>query len=39
MLEKILKEWPDIGSTIDNYVQSAGVGADNYWRMTGILGN
>lgn len=33
---KILKECPDIGSTIENYVKSAGVGADS-WRRTGIL--
>ena len=33
---KILKECPDIGSTIENYVKSAGVGAES-WRRTGIL--
>ena len=33
---KILKGCPDIGSTIENYVKSAGVGADT-WRRTGIL--
>lgn len=35
MLEKF-SECPDIGSTIENYVKSAGVGADT-WRRTGIL--
>ncbi|CAH3156626.1 unnamed protein product [Porites evermanni] len=35
MLEKF-SECPDIGSTIENYVKSVGVGADS-WRRTGIL--
>ena len=32
----ILKECPGIGSTIENYVKHAAVGADS-WRRTGIL--
>lgn len=35
-VSKILKECPDIGQTIENYVKSAGAGADS-WRRTGIL--
>ena len=33
---KILRECPDIGSTIEKYVEKCGVGADS-WRRTGIL--
>ena len=32
----ILKDYPDIGSTIEAYVQEKQVGADQ-WRRTGIL--
>lgn len=35
-VSKILKECPDIGQTIENYVKSAGAGADS-WRRTGVL--
>lgn len=35
-VSKILKEYPDISKTIENYVRSAGVGADS-WRRTGVL--
>lgn len=35
MLEKF-SECQDIGSTTENYVKNAGVGADS-WRKTGIL--
>ena len=35
-VSKILKECPDIGQTIENYVTSAGAGADS-WRRTGVL--
>ena len=35
-VSKILKECPDIGQTIENYVKSAAVGADS-WRRTGVL--
>lgn len=33
---RILRECPDIGKTIENYVEKCGVGADA-WRRTGIL--
>lgn len=35
-VSKILKECPDIGQTIENYVKSAGAGADS-WRRTGVF--
>ena len=35
-VSKILKECPDIGQTTENYVKSAGAGADS-WRRTGVL--
>ena len=35
-VSKILKECPDIGQMIENYLTSAGAGADS-WRRTGVL--
>ena len=35
-LGRILRDYPDIGRTVEEFVQSSGVGADA-WRRTGVL--